>query len=398
MKCTRAFTLTLALVSIGVVDALPLAAQDVALTGQVRPRYEYRDPAAGGMDDFTSMRTRIAARAMTESGLTIFAQVQDVRLFGEETHPLFDDAANGFDLHQGYLRFQAEEADWLTTTVGRMETPLGGERLIGAVGWAQQGQSFDGLRFDVRTDRTHWVVAGFIVEDDTAPGAAGEEDLLAVYGTIDDVGPGALQLYWLNDRVSAGMETREHLFGSRYVFDGSIFGRLEGTIARGTRADMDVSAHMLGARAGTTVADGRVTATLWYDYLSGDDPATPEVEVFNTFFGTNHKFYGFADLFLNIPAHTGGAGLQDMALKLEFRPATDLTVGLDVHSFRAASADVLTEDHFGEELDLTVTHPYMDNLTATLGLSRVFQGEGLAEIGRLSEDMTWFYVMLNATF
>ncbi len=377
---------------------MPVAAQDVTVTGQVRPRYEFRDPVAGEPDDFVSMRTRLSVRSERDSGLTLFAQVQDVRLFGEEGHPLFDYSADALDLHQGYLRFQGRRATWLTTTIGRMESPLGGERLVGAVGWAQQGQSFDGVRFDIETDRTHWSVSGFIVGDDSAPVGGEEEDLLSIYGTIKDVGPGRLEVYWINDRISAASESDEHLIGSRYVFGGSIFGRAEATIARGTRADSDVSAYMFGARAGTMLADGQLSATLWYDYLSGDDPGTSEVEVFNTLFATNHKFYGFADLFLNIPTHTGGAGLQDLAVKLLYRPASDLSIGLDLHSFRAAEGAGLTDRHFGEEVDLTVTRPYMENLTATVGLSRVFHANGLTEIGRLSEDMTWFYVMLNATF
>jgi hypothetical protein len=32
------------------------------------------------------------------------------------------------------------------------------------------------------------------------------------------------------------------------------------------------------------------------------------------------------------------------------------------------------------------------------GLSYVFAADGFAEIGRLSEDMTWLYIMLNASF
>lgn len=141
-----------------------------------------------------------------------------------------------------------------------------------------------------------------------------------------------------------------------------------------------------------------MTATLWYDYLSGDDPDTPEVEVFNTLFATNHKFYGFADLFLNIPAHTAGAGLQDLALKLQWRPTTTVTTGLDVHSFRAAEQGSLTGTHFGEEFDLTIGHRYSQNLAATVGVSLVLQDDPLAEVGRLDEDLTWFFIMLNATF
>lgn len=380
------------------VGASPLAAQDVTFSGQVRPRYEFRDPVAGGLDDFTSMRVRLGIEALVEEGLTVFVQVQDVRIWGEESHPLFDFSADALDLHQGYLRFRGEDWGWLTTTVGRMETSLGGQRLLGAVDWTQQGQSFDGLRFDVAGGRTDWVFVAFAVSDDTAPGATNDEELYGAYGTVNDVGPGALDLYWFYDRISGAMESDEHFVGARYAFGGEVVGRVEGTYALGTRDGADVRAFLLGGRVGSTLADGRVTATLWYDYLSGDDPTTPEVEVFRTLYATNHKFYGFADLFLNIPVHTGGAGLQDLALKLLFRPTDVMQVNLDLHTFRAAEGGALAESHFGDEIDLTVRHRYSDHLSAVFGASRVFQGSALDEIGRLNQDMTWIYVMLDATF
>lgn len=381
-----------------VAEPVTLAAQDVTISGQVRPRYEFRDPVAGGLDDFTSMRVRLGVDALIEPGLSVFVQLQDVRIWGEESHPLFDFSADALDLHQGYLRYQGEDWSWLTTTVGRMEMNLGGQRLLGAVDWLQQGQSFDGLRFDVAAGRTDWVFLAFAVSDDTAPGVSIEEELYGAYGTVADVGPGALDLYWLYDRVSGAVESDEHFIGARYVFGGSVFGRLEGTYATGTRDGADVGAFLLGARVGTELVDDRVSATLWYDYLSGDDPGTPEVEVFRTLYGTNHKFYGFADLFLNIPVHTGGAGLQDVALKFLFRPAPSVRAYLDVHSFRAAEGSALTASRFGEEVDIGLTHRYSEHLSASFGVSRVFQADGLAEIGRLNEDMTWLYVMMNASF
>ncbi|MBT8488456.1 MAG: alginate export family protein [Gemmatimonadetes bacterium] len=397
----RAFTTVIAfgaVVTAGALTAAPVLAQEVTLTGQVRPRFEFRDPVAGGLDDFTSMRVRLGVDALIERGLSVFVQVQDVRIWGEESHPLFDFSADALDLHQGYLRYRGEEWGWLTTMVGRMETNLGGQRLLGAVDWTQQGQSFDGLRFDVEVGRTDWVFLAFAVSDDTAPGVASEEELYGAYGTVDEVGPGALDLFWLYDRISGAVESDEHFVGARYAFGGDVAGRVEGTYALGTRDGVDVRAFLVGGRVGSAIADGRLTGTLWYDYLSGDDPGTPDVEAFRTLYATNHKFYGFADLFLNIPVHTAGAGLQDLALKLLFRPTEVMQLNLDVHTFRAAKGGGLTDAHFGEEIDLTVRHRYSSHLSATFGLSHVLQGPGLAEIGRLSEDMTWIYVMLDAAF
>ncbi len=156
---------------------------------------------------------------------------------------------------------------------------------------------------------------------------------------------------------------------------------------------------MFGARVGLDVADDKATVTLWYDYLSGDDdPGDGETKVFDTLFATNHKFYGFADLFLNIPAHTGGLGLQDMAVKLAYRPEGPWSFGADLHSFRVAEEGSLSGAHLGEEIDLTGTYRYSSNATIQGGLSYIAQDDPWGELGRLSENMWWGYVMLNVTF
>jgi len=377
----------------------PLAAQDVTFRGQVRPRYEYRDPAGGGKDEFTSMRVRAALAAKLDEHVAVFIQLQDVRLFGEETSTLADFSADHFDLHQGYLRFTGRRLDWMTTTVGRQEVNFGGQRLVGAVGWTQQGRAFDGVRLDAGTGWGSLAFIGFKLAEETAPKIANDMELYGAYATVRNTGPGALDLYWLYDRTEGSVDTNEHTFGARYAFKGVVNGRVEGSFQAGTRAAQDLSAFMFGARLGRTFAGGRAGVTLWYDYLSGDDDlADGKAKVFNTLFATNHKFYGFADLFLNIPVHTGGFGLQDLAVKLHWKPADGISVGADYHSFRAAESNALAEAHFGDELDLTLSHAYTSHLTVVTGLSFVFQDKGFAEIGRLSEDMTWGYVMLNAHF
>ena len=99
-----------------------------------------------------------------------------------------------------------------------------------------------------------------------------------------------------------------------------------------------------------------------------------------------------------MPVHTGNHGLQDMALEMAFRPASDINFGADSHSFSAEEQGVLAETHFANELDLTLTHRYTSNLSATVGFAYVIQDDAMAMIGRLDEDMTWFYLMLNSIF
>lgn len=381
--------------------ASPSVAQELKFTGQVRPRYEFRDPAASGMDDaFTSMRVRLGLFATLDEQVSIFVQFQDVRLLGEETNTLGDFRADNFDLHQGYIELIGKNAPWFRTRVGRQEVSYGGERLVGAVGWAQQGRSLDGVRFDVTKDWGTLSVIGFKLAEETAGTIDEDSDLLAAYATMADVGPGALDLYYIFDRTELdGPDIEESTLGARYAWGGEITGRVEGSFQVGSRADEDLSAFMFGARVGRRFAEGKAGFTLWYDYLSGDDdPTDGDSKVFNTLLATNHKYYGFADLFLNLPVNTANAGLQDLAAKLSWSPFPTATLGADYHIFRAAKQGALVDAHFADEFDLTITHQYTEHLTITGGLSQVFRVDALEEIGRLDGNMTWVYVMLSAGF
>lgn len=372
------------------------AAQSTTFTGQVRSRYELRDPVGDGTDEFTSMRVRAAMKAALADNLTVFIQFQDVRLWGEETSTLADFSADHLDLHQGYVRYTGQKLDWLTATVGRQETNFGGQRLVGAVGWTQQGRSFDGVRLDLTPAWGNVALIAYTLGDATAPAIASDSEFYGAYATIPEVGTGNLDAYWLFDRGEGALETRQSTVGARYAFGGRLSGRFEGTFQTGTRAGADVSAFMFGGRLGTTFADGKAGATLWYDYLSGDDPATAEVESFHTLYATNHKYYGFADLFLNVPVHTAGHGLQDLAVKLHWLPTDGVRFAADLHSFSAADDTGLAESHFANEVDLTLSHRYTPNLTLTAGYSYVQQDDGIAAVRGLQKDMHWFYLMLDA--
>lgn len=377
-----------------------VSAQDLTWTGQVRPRYEHRDPVGGGPDEFTSMRVRLGLRALVDPSLTIFVQLQDVRIWGEESSTTGDFSADNLDLHQAYLRYSSRSRPWFAATVGRQETSFGGQRLVGAVDWLQQGRAFDGVRLDLDGGRTDVALVAHTLADATAATHQADAEFYGAYATVGAVGPGALDLYVLYDREEGASDADRATFGSRYAFStaGGFSGRVEGSVQRGERSETDLSAWMVAARLGRTFAGGRGSVTLWYDYLSGDDPDDAADNAFNTLFATNHKFYGFADLFLNIPVHTGGRGLQDAALKLSLGLADDVDLGVDLHSFSAARDQGLDSGHFANELDLTLTHRYSSALSLTAGFSFVQQDDALAAVGRLAEDMTFGYVMLNATF
>lgn len=374
----------------------------VTFGGQVRPRFETRDSGEGSWDGGTSMRVRAALEARLEGSVRVFIQLQDVRLFGEEESTLTDFRADNFDLHQGFVEVMDVPVLGGGFKVGRQELVLGEQRLVGAVNWAQQGRSFDGFRY------TSPSTTGIGIKVDlfgmklreAIPGREDWESSFAgAYGTVPLGESGSVDLYGLVTTDSREEQGEEMTFGGLWKGQaGPVDFRFEGSFQTGERDGTEVSAYMMGARAGTAVNEN-VTATLWYDYLSGDgDPNDDEIGVFNTLFATNHAFYGLADLFLNIPVHTGGLGLKDLAVKFGFvlSPKTGLKV--DLHNFQTAQDGYLSTNSLANELDLTLTYRLSPGLTAMGGYSYVQAKDGIRELGRLNDNAQWAYFMLNATF
>ncbi|GMR14086.1 MAG: hypothetical protein BMS9Abin29_2317 [Gemmatimonadota bacterium] len=379
----------------------PLAAQEITFRGQVRPRTEFRDPAAEGAQSFTSMRVRVTLAALLENDVSVVIQLQDVRIFGEETNTLGDFNADNLDLHQGFIDMGRFESAPAAARIGRQEVKLGGERLVGSVGWTQQARSFDGARVRLNRDWGSVDFIGFKTAENLADKVGTDAEFVGVYATVGSIGSGALDLYGFYQRAREQVDVDQATMGARFAGSGGrIDYRAEASLQVGDRGGDDVTAFMLGGRLGFGIGpENKGRITLWYDYLSGDDtPGDGETRVFDTMFATNHKFYGFADLFLNIPVNTAGLGLQDFAIKGSLQARDDVKLGLDLHSFRLAKRGGTTTAHLGEEIDFTVTHRYSGNLGITGGLSFVIQADGLADIGRLTENSTWGYLMLNATF
>lgn len=386
-------------VALGMIS--PLAAQEVTFRGQIRPRTEFRDPAAEGAQSFTSMRVRVTMAALLEDDVSIVIQLQDVRIFGEETSTLGDFSADNLDLHQGFVDMGRFESAATAVRIGRQEVKLGGERLVGSVGWTQQARSFDGARVRFNRDWGSVDFIGFKTAESLAEKVGTDAEFVGVYATVSSMESGALDLYGFYQRVREQADVDQATLGARFAGSGGrIDYRAEASLQVGDRGGDDVRAFMLGGRVGFGMGPankGRIT--LWYDYLSGDDtPGDGKARVFDTMFATNHKFYGFADLFLNIPVQTAGLGLQDFAVKGSLQARDDVKLGLDLHSFRLAKRGGTTTAHLAEEIDFTVTHRHSSNLGITGGLSVVIQADGFADIGRLTENATWGYLMLNATF
>ncbi len=383
---------------VGVLWAHVVGANEIGFGGQLRPRFEFRNPVGGGHDHFTSMRVRAHLTASLAQDVDVFVQVQDVRLWGEETNTLGDYRADNFDLHQGYVRLKNMNGSAFSLKIGRQAISMGGQRLIGAVEWTQQGRAFDGVLLGVEPTWGSVQVMGIRLADASASGVSNNAYLAGVYATLKAASHTSIDVYSFYDRVSGGVDTRQWTLGTRWYGKTSGFVyRVEGSFQTGDRSGQEVSAFMFGVRGGKDIGTGNVT--LWYDYLSGDENMTDaKVKVFDTMYATNHKFYGFADLFLNIPAHTGGLGLQDLAIKTSFTPAINTTLAIDGHAFFVAQKGVLGSSHLADEVDVTLSYRYSPNVVFVGGYSYVFAQDGIKALGRLAKNMSYAYLMTNVSF
>lgn len=387
-----AFALTLA-----AFGAAGVSGQTVTFSGQVRPRTEVRtsEPRSDGM---TTMRTRLDARAPISPSVSVFLQAQDVRLWGEEISTTSNQIR--IEMHQAFIDLQTSGAMNGAMRIGRQEASYGEERLIGAADWLQQGRAFDGIR--ARITRSKLVVDGFIHQiGDVADVTKSSNDrFIGTYATYAASKLVGIDAYLLHNRSHGLSSSRQTTAGLRVAGAAGVIGyRVEGAVQRGLRTDATADAYMLTARATVNGAGNRAQLTLWYDYLSGDrDPGDATNGAFETLYGTNHKYYGIADLFTNIPLHTGGRGLRDAAIKTSYNASDALSFNLDVHDFRAAAGNGLASASFGNEIDAVAVYKYSPRLSLNGGGSYYRTGDGMAAIGRPLPSQSFLYLMLTATF
>jgi hypothetical protein len=409
MTC-RTVVLAFALATLSMGQA-PLAAQEVVVGGELRPRFEVRHPVVRDWTtretrDFVSMRTRASLLVTLPRDVRGFVQLQDVREWGADPNTMALEA-RGLNLHQSWIELGHETNADLSARVGRQELIYGEERLIGAVNWAQQARAFNGLRLRARP------AAGIVLDGVAMP--VGDEDvgepgsdagLYGLYGVFPIAG--LLDAYFLynNADVRDGVPevtrslTDQYTVGGRWASGAAGFTwRVEAALQRGTRLDRDVEAYLVAARIGRVLTE-RFAVDLWYDLLSGDDdPGDNTIRVFDTLFATNHKFYGFMDLFTNIPLHTAGRGLQDLALKGRYRLKDDVDMGLEVHTFRLAATGSIPSGRLGEEADLDLRWAYARGVSLSGGASYFVPGDAWSGVlGHPDRNIVWGYLMLGVAF
>lgn len=381
-----------------------------SLSGELRPRTEYSHgySTLAAKDQkpslFTSQRTRLNFDYKMDK-LKVGLVLQDVRVWGNQMQQVANEDF-AISVHQAWAEMNL--AKMLTLKVGRQELNYDDQRILGSVGWAQQGRSHD--------------VAVFKYEQKIAIhlGIAHQENTNRKNNLYD--GPDAykdLQFLWLNRKTAAFNLSLLFLNNGKPVMVGTeqkskysqTFGShvdvpmqkmsFSGNLYLQTGEDginKSLNAYNLMAEATYQLSE-KSQFLLGYEILSGTDyNKTEKNSSFTPLYGTNHKFNGFMDYFY-VGNHLNGVGLSDAYLK--FTTAKNKTVlNADLHCFAsAAKISATASSYLGTEVDLTLTHTLNPATKIAFGYSQMFGTASLELLkgGSSSAFNNWAYVMITVT-
>lgn len=383
----------------------------VTMSGEIRPRSEYSHGysklSASNQDAsfFTTQRTRLNLGYKSDA-LNSKLVFQDVRLWGSQAQ-LTNNEDFAVSIHEAWAETKLLGNIWLK--VGRQELVYDDQRILGNVGWAQQGRSHDvavlkmksnievnlGFAFHQNADRTNNLFDG--------------NDAYK-----------AMQFLWLNkktDQLSASLlvlnngvplmlgEEQETVYsqtlGTHVTYKASnalainanVYYQTGSIVITGSKKELSAYNLLLEAVYKT----GNLKFEAGNELLSGNDISnTTKIQAFNPLYGTNHKFNGYMDYFY-VGNHLNSTGLNDAYLKASYAKDKQ-SIALDAHIFSSASASSAdAAGYLGTEMDATYSFKFTPEVQLSIGYSQIFGNSRLQNLkgGNSGELQNWAYIMFS---
>ncbi|MGQ9818765.1 MAG: alginate export family protein [Candidatus Kapaibacteriales bacterium] len=393
---------------------------------------------------FTASRLRLNIEKTIFDDVTIFVQLQDSRVFGQEKGTLVN--IQNIDLHQGYVKVKNLFDLPIFLQVGRFKLNYGNFKLLGPNDWHNVGRSHDGLILGY--EGKSFQIDGFLtVHNNFLNFRAGAADDLRNYDYTNppsDTGFNIYGLYstfklddknrfdvyglfeWDRRRPNGKDKNMERLtIGSDYTLSLSPFNFfLQAVYQMGSlfysplSKSLDISSFLIFGSVAYSFGDFKVSINA--DITSGGNiQKDNKYKLFDNPYSTKHNFQGYMDFFtklsdLSFP--TGTFGLQDYFFRANYVPkeskfSSELTVHyflpfekilypVSVNPYNDASV-------YGTELDLVLYYNLFKSLKLEWG-SGVFLPDkgmkyiyyGLLKRGTIDkyDPAFWTYLQLNLLF
>lgn len=394
-----------------------VGSSQLKITGEVRPRAEYRDGFKTLRQDgsepafFVEQRSRLGIDFKKDK-ILLKLSFQDIRFWGGASQIHKADNAL-FNMNEAWAGYKI--SDYSTIKVGRMHLDYDNARILGNLAWAQQSRSHDLVKYEYASDGGFNLHLGAAFNQETVNANPEPARLFSTfYSGVNNYK--SMQYAWVNKKYDEGSfsflalstgyqvadSTQNFLFttGPYWKHDfGGLKVEMEGYYQFGKDAsDVDISAYMGSLALGTKL--GGTALWLGGDYLSGNDPDATENNAFSPLFGTNHKFYGFMDYFyVGNPA--GNVGLTDLYLKLNFKLSAKSNLLAHGHYFMS-QATILeggeeADSYLGTELDLVFNSNIDKGVNLKVGFSAMDPSDtmGLIKDGDASKMTFWGWTMLT---
>jgi len=369
--------------------------------------------------------------------LTVFAQLQDVRLWGFESNTSTNEANT--DLHQGYVEMGGKNEKvlgWIRA--GRQEINWGNQRLIGALNWAPLARAFDGLRAYMEFGK--FGIDAFAImlnrqQNFTVAGVDGAADRTVrnngsqlyggqVFGKVHPLFGFEVQVLAVDLRPIESANTRRltlaspgvRLFGN----DKGITYEAEAHVQAGKNGGDDGQDHLAWAwQANVGYALQKVKTnpglSIGYAMASGNECTgtaaeggcgnTESNEFFN-FYPTNHLYYGFVDTM-------GWRNMRELNVKFALKPHAVFNIQAAYHfiqlheetgAWKNAVGDLVgtgwnpnnDENTLGHEFDLTLNIKPFKQLFLQPGYGVFVPTEAGRTIGGPDpQHFLWLWLIVN---
>ncbi len=413
--------------------ALSTSYSQLKVSGEVRPRFEYRHGfttlANTGMDNaaFVDQRTRVNFD-YTQSRLEIKIVLQDIRTWGNQSQ-MVNNEDFGVSIHEAWGQAGLTE-NW-KLKFGRQELVYDDHRIFGSVDWAQQARSHDAVVFKYTKKKLKLHIAGAFNQDKpqltttryTVPKSYKTMQYIWANYKFNDVvkmsflamGLGQ-QVDFINPQGNNDYQTNYTLTtGTRLVYKKEKLGvNFNGYYQLGstnTFPAKNVSAYNVMVE-GLYNFSKKFQTTLGFEMLSGNSQMdtsaayTRTQRAFNPYFGTNHKFNGLMDYFY-VGNHIGSVGLNDIYLRFIYK-FDKVSTGVTTHAF-LSNATIIDSKEFnttgtlkaldpylGTEVDIFASFKLAPGTTCKLGYSQMFATQSMQELkgGDYREINNWGYVMI----
>ncbi|MCK4922373.1 MAG: alginate export family protein [Bacteroidales bacterium] len=396
------------------------------LSGELRPRFEYRDGYKQLMNEnenpalINTQRSRLNIAYKNQNISTRFS-FQDVRTWGETTTK---QDIPGIHLIEAWLELFFNPH--LSLKIGRQVLKYDDQRLLASTNWNNISSSHDVtlLKFNLNNFHTH---LGLAYNNDM-------EKLTESYYPVKYYK--ALGYLWLSKSINENLNISfidiidgnqkdgsddviyfRKTFGSNVLFNftdirlktGGNFYIQKGKGKTGTELD----AYFYSANVGKYITD-KLDVKIGIDYYSGNDGLDTSSLVnraFNKLYGSGHSFCGYMDYFTSVDTNTKGGGLMDIYLTTKYTFSDKFLFQPYIHYFNLANNVAIINQHdeliaidkyLGTEVDLTIKYLFSEVTQIDFGYSFMFATKSMETIKSGNKNglpqFAWIMITIKPEF